>query len=131
MAGNPNWKKGEASPNPKGRRKYKNSAQTIKGKLERFLKQNMNIRELNRMYNDLNTKQQFTLLTELLPFVLPKQSAATMDVNFDQMADADIENVYRLLYAKVNQKLNLDFLPEAEIIPATLSNGHNKTESDE
>lgn len=117
MAGNPNWKKGAASPNPKGRRKYKNSAQTIKGKLERFIKQNLTINELNRMYNDLNSKQQFTLLIELLPFVLPKQSSLTADLNFDRMSDTEIEDVYAKLFNQVNNKLYLDAIPEAEVIP--------------
>jgi hypothetical protein len=121
MAGNPNWKKGGSSPNPRGRRKYKNSAQTIKGKLERFIKQNLTINELNRMYNDLNSKQQFTLLIELLPFVLPKQSSLTADLNFDRMSDTEIEDVYAKLFNQVNNKLYLDAIPEAEIIePETI-----------
>jgi hypothetical protein len=73
------------------------------------------------MYNDLNSKQQFTLLTELLPFVLPKQSSLTADLNFDKMTDADIEDVFARLYTQVNSRLLLDNIPEAipefEIIP--------------
>jgi hypothetical protein len=52
-----------------------------------------------------------------LPFVLPKQSAATMDVNFDKMTDAEIDSVYGQLFNQVNHKLFLSHIPEAEIIP--------------
>jgi hypothetical protein len=116
---NPNWQKGGPSPNPKGRRKYKNSALTIRGKLERFIKGSLNARELHRMYNDLNTSQQFRLLVELLPFVLPKQSSLTADLNFDKMNDADIENIFDTLFIRVNEKLSLDRIPMTEVIEVT------------
>lgn len=114
---NPNWKKGGSSPNPHGRRKYKNSSQTVKGKIERFLKQNMSITELNRMYGELNSKERFTLLIELLPYVTPKQTSASLDVNVDRMTDAEVESMYVQLFSQVNKKLSLEDVQEAEIIP--------------
>lgn len=103
---NPNWKKGGESPNPNGRKKMKNSALTVKGKVERFIKANLNQRQLQRMYDELDAKDQFKVLTELMPYILPKQNSLTADltadINFDNLNDRDLD----ALYYKVTQSIS-------------------------
>jgi hypothetical protein len=105
-AGNPNWKKGGASPNPNGRKKMKNSALTVKGKVERFIKANLNQRQLQRMYDELDAKDQFKVLTELMPYILPKQNSLTADLNLDSLNDNDLA----ALYNKVTETISYEMV---------------------
>jgi hypothetical protein len=103
---NPNWKKGGESPNPNGRKKMKNSALTVKGKVERFIKANLNQRQLQRMYNELDAKDQFKVLTELMPYILPKQNSLTADLNLDNLSDNDLA----ALYSKVTETISYEMV---------------------
>jgi hypothetical protein len=109
-AGNPNWKKGGESPNPNVRKKMKKSALTVKGKVERFIKANLNQRQLQRMYDELDAKDQFKVLTELMPYVLPKQSSLTADLNLDNLSDRDLD----ALYNKVTETISFEMVPNPD-----------------
>ncbi len=110
---NPNWKKGGVSPNPEGRRKTRHSVRTPKGMIENFIKKNLSPRQLQRMFDELDSKDQFKVLTEMLPYVMPKQNSLTADINFDNLNDRDLD----ALYEKVTRGINLNAIPEAEVIP--------------
>ena len=61
---NPNWKKGAASPNPQGRgnsAKYRYSIKTPLGMLERFREKTLTLKELERLYQKLDAKNQFSV----------------------------------------------------------------------
>lgn len=107
MAGNPNWKKGGESPNPSGRRKTRHSVRTPKGLIENFIKKNITPRRLQRMFDELDSRKQFDVLIEMLPYVMPKQSQSTLDINFDKLTDSDLD----LLYQRVTQNLTIDLVP--------------------
>src|SRR5690348_9567858 len=92
---NPNWQKGGASPNPEGRRKTKYSVRTPKGMIENFIKRNLTQRQLQRMYDELDSKDQFKVLTELLPYIMPKQSSLTADISFENLSDRDLDALYQ------------------------------------
>jgi hypothetical protein len=113
-AGNPTWKKGGPSPNPNGRKKMKNSALTVKGKVERFIKANLNQRQLQRMYDELPARDQFKVLTELMPYILPKQNSLTADltadINFDNLSDRDLD----ALYNKVTETISFEMVPNPD-----------------
>jgi hypothetical protein len=130
MAGNPNWKKGGESPNPNGRKKTRYSVRTPKGLLENFIKKNITPARLQRMFDELDSKDQLKFLTEVLPFIIPKQTSATMDINFDKLTDSDLD----LLYQRVTQNLTIDLVPAninslSEVHSFVLP--HNNRESNE
>jgi hypothetical protein len=116
MAGNPNWKKGAVSPNPEGRKKTRHSVRTPKGMIENFIKRNLSQRQLQRMFDELDSKDQFKVLTEMLPYIMPKQSSLTADINFDNLNDRDLD----ALYYKVTQNLTLDITPYIELESETV-----------
>lgn len=70
---NPAWEKGCKSANPAGR--PKNSVRTVKGMVERFVKRNITPNRLQKMFDGLTDLQKLNMLTELLPYVAPKQTA--------------------------------------------------------
>lgn len=91
---NPLWIPGGKSPNPEGRRKMKHSATTVKGMVERFVKRNMTPNKLQTLYNSLTAVQKVDLLSQLLPYILPKMQA-------ESMSDAEID----LFYQKLEQTI--------------------------
>src|SRR5687768_6479547 len=63
------------SGNPTGRPNgTRYSILTTKGRIERFLSKNMTATALQKLYNGLKETEKLKLLTELLPYVLAKQS---------------------------------------------------------
>ncbi|MBL7739365.1 MAG: hypothetical protein JNK14_09100 [Chitinophagaceae bacterium] len=91
---NPNWKKGSVSPNPEGRRKMKNSARTVKGMVERFIKRNITPNKLQALYDGLPAKDKLTFLIEILPYCAPKQSALAVEGRFAELSDNDLDKLY-------------------------------------
>lgn len=91
---NPMWIAGGKSPNPGGRGKMKNSARTVKGMVERFIKRNITPRKLQALYDGLTALQKLDLLSQLLPYILPKVQA-------ESMSDAEID----LFYQKLEQTI--------------------------
>lgn len=70
------------------------SARTIRGKVERFIRKNMSINQLQKLYDPLTEKEKLQFLTELLPYVLARPSAGQdMDLNLlsDQQLDQMME----------------------------------------
>lgn len=89
---NPLWKAGMQPQNPAGRPRY--SVTTIKGMVERFVKRNITPNKLQRMYNTLSVKDQLQLLTELLPYTLPKQAAESLGAgDIDALYDKVMESL--------------------------------------
>lgn len=93
--GNPNWKKGGKSPNPLGAGiKRKHSARTVKGKIESFLRRNMTPQKLQALYEGLtNPKDKLEFLTGLLPYAAAKQTALTVESQFAELSDNDLDKL--------------------------------------
>lgn len=111
MTGNPNWKKGGPSPNPSGRQKTKYSIRTPKGMIENFIKKNLTYRKLQRMFDELDSKDQFKVLTEMLPYVMPKQNSLTADINFEALSDRDLDK----LYQRVTENISYEIVPQIDL----------------
>jgi len=99
VMGNPNWQKGGISPNPEGRRKTKYSSRTIKGKIENFLKRNVTVNRLQKMYDGLSEKEKFQFVLELLPYCMPKQQA----IQFEKLNDDDLDRLYNSVMAGLKE----------------------------
>jgi len=116
---NPKWIKGGSSPNPEGRRKMRHSAKTIKGMVERFLKRNMTTSKLQSLYNELPAQGKVNLLTELMPYALPKQPTQ-VDMSIEKLDDKDLNTLYLQVMEGVQT------LPQAFaaplLIPETITN---------
>jgi hypothetical protein len=87
---NPLWKVGQPSANPTGRPKH--SVRTVKGMVERFIKRNITPNKLQVMFNALSEKDKLNMLTELLPYVAPKQTGETINAeDVDRLYDKVME----------------------------------------
>ncbi len=91
---NPLWKAGMAPQNPNGRPRH--SVTTIKGMVERFIKRNITPNKLQVMFDGLTEQQKLNMLTELLPYVTPKQTA-------DGLTSAQIDEAYNRLMQATKQ----------------------------
>lgn len=90
-AGNPMWIAGGKSPNPEGSRvRNKHSARTTKGMVQRFINRNITPRKLQSLYDGLTSLQKVDLLSQLLPYVLPKQSP-------ESVSEQEINEAYERL----------------------------------
>ena len=74
---NPNWQIGMKAVNAQGR--PKNSVTTVRGMVERFVKRNITPNRLQKMYNALTELQKMQMLQELLPYVIARRPAETLD----------------------------------------------------
>ena len=92
---NPGLIKGMVPLNPNGR--PKNSVRSIKGMLERFVRRNASPRQLQKMFDGLREQQKLEMITEILPYVLPKQQA-------DSISHDEINKLYDLLKEKANNE---------------------------
>lgn len=116
---NPNWKKGGNSPNPEGRAKMKNSARTVKGMVERFIKRNITPNKLQEMYEGLkDPKDKLLMLTYLLPYCAPKQSQLSINAQFDHLSDTELEKLYSRVMASIGQPEPIKISDSTTLIPA-------------
>jgi hypothetical protein len=92
---NPLWVPGSKSANPNGRPRH--SVRTVKGMVERFIKRNITPNKLQVMYDGLTVQQKLDMLTELLPYVAPRQSA-------DGLTPSQIDEAYERLVKAMEAK---------------------------
>lgn len=114
---NPNWQKG-VSGNPAGRRKMKHSARTLKGTIERFLKRNFTPNKMQELYNELPATQKLTVLTELLPYLMPRQSAVNVKTQINGLTETELDELYKRITG-TTEDISFDeilTLPEPEKI---------------
>lgn len=83
------------SGNLKGRPKH--SATSIKGRVERFLRRQMTATRLNRIFDELDAKDQVAMLKEFLPYVMPKQSS-------EGISQEEIDRLARMLENAIDAK---------------------------
>ena len=93
---NPMWVAGAPSANPAGRPKRKNTATTIKGKIESFLRGAITPRILKRIFNELSARDQFQMLIELMPYFAAKHSP-------EAITDEKIDELYSRLEQTMRQ----------------------------
>lgn len=119
---NPNWKKGTVSPNPAGRGKMKHSARTVKGMVERFIKRNISPNKLQLMFDGLKTdKDKLQVLTELMPYVVAKQSSLQIESRFEEMTDADLDKLYSKVIGSITQPDPIQLPDGNTLIPANFN----------
>ena len=94
---NPMWVAGGKSANPAGRPKQ--SVRSPKGMLLRFINRNLSPRKVQELYDKLTEKDKLAFLTELLPYVLAKQSAEGLNPD-------EIEQLYAKLEQRVKDHAN-------------------------
>ncbi len=94
---NPKWQKNAPSPNPEGRRvtKMNYSSRTLKGSIERFLKRNFTPNKMQELYNELPAGQKLQVLTELLPYHMPKLSAVNIKSQINGLNDTELDELYK------------------------------------
>ena len=92
------------SGNRKGRpRGSKNkSPQKVKRFVERLLAEKSVMKEVRREFLDMNGKEFLKAYTDLLKFVIPTQSAGSLDVDLNKLSDEQVDE----LYNKVMQGIN-------------------------
>ncbi len=96
---NPLWKAGMESANKAGRPKH--SVKTVKGLVERFVLRNITPNKLQKMFNSLTEKDKLNMLTELLPYVAPKQAST------DGLSASDIDTMYDKLMQAIENKTHV------------------------
>jgi hypothetical protein len=92
---NPLWVPGSKSANPNGRPRH--SVRTVKGMVERFIKRNITPNKLQVMYDGLTVQQKLSMLTELLPYVAPRQTA-------ESLSSSDIDTMYEKIMQALKNK---------------------------
>ncbi len=117
---NKNWVKGGASPNPDGRRRAKYSAQTAKGKLERWFKRQTTPQNLNRIMNALDPRDQAQFLIAVAPYVLPKQSSVQVETDYERLSDDQLQDLLQNTIAGLTQQVVLPIMPVKQL-PNTLN----------
>lgn len=88
------FKKGQTG-NPKGRPRGSTSEKT------RYIKEwalsliGSNAQSMSENFKNLSSKEKWRVITQLLPYVLPKQTEARVkaDVNFSQLSDEEVDNI--------------------------------------
>lgn len=88
------FKKGQTG-NPKGRPRGSTSEKT------RYIKEwalsliGSNAQSMSENFKNLPSKEKWRVITQLLPYVLPKQTEARVkaDVNFSQLSDEEVDNI--------------------------------------
>ena len=88
------FKKGQTG-NPKGRPRGSTSEKT------RYIKEwalsliGSNAQSMSENFKNLPSKEKWRVITQLLPYVLPKQTEARVkaDVNFSQLSDDEVDNI--------------------------------------
>ncbi len=118
---NPNWVKGAKSPNPQGRAKMKSSARTVKGMVERFIKRNITPNKLQAMFDKLGARDKLSMLTLLLPYCTPKQSQLSINAQFDQLSDRDLERLYNQVMGAIPQPEPIQLVDGNTLIPANFN----------
>ena len=94
---NPGLVKGMTPLNPGGR--PKNSARSIKGMLERFVRRNASPRQLQKMYDKLTENQKLEMLTQILPYVAPRLAPNSLTTD-------EINQLYEKVEAAIKSKAN-------------------------
>ena len=92
---NPLWIPGSESANPSGRPKY--SVRSTKGMIERFVRRNITPNKLSRIFDKLSPTEQADLLMNLIPYVVPKQSAEAIN-------QEEIERLHEMLETALKEK---------------------------
>ena len=76
----------------------------IKEKLSDFLTKKLN--ELPSIWVKLSARDQATLLKDLLPFFMAKQSDVKVEFEIDKMSDAELDQIINRLIKKPDEKIN-------------------------
>lgn len=115
--GNPNWQKNGPSPNPDGRRtaKMKYSSRTLKGSIERFLKRNFTSNKMQELYDELPAQQKLQVLTELLPYHMPKLSAVNIKTQINGLDDTSLDELYKRVTG-ATEDINFDELMQEPLL---------------
>jgi hypothetical protein len=92
--GNPNFRKGGPSPNPKGRHVGKKD-NSIKGKLTRFVAKNITPQALQKLYSKLKPREKLVFLIDVLPYVTPRHSSMTMKGQLSSLSDQSLQELYK------------------------------------
>ncbi len=93
--GNPLWITGNKSANPAGRPKH--SVRTVKGMVERFVKNNMTPNKLKKLFGQLTPSQQAEMLMQLLPYTLGK-------VPTESISPEEVDKLHRMVEETVKKK---------------------------
>lgn len=88
------FKKGE-SGNPKGRPRGSMTEKT------RYIREwlvsliGSNAQSMAENFKNLSNKEKWRVITQLMPYVLPKQTETKLkaDVNFSQLSDDEVDNI--------------------------------------
>lgn len=88
------YKKGQ-SGNPNGRPRGSTNEKT------KYIREwvisliGSNAQSMAENFKQLTSKEKWRVITQLMPYVLPKQSEATVkaDVNFSQLSDEQVDNI--------------------------------------
>jgi hypothetical protein len=91
------WVKGMTSPNPQGRgnsAKYRYSIKTPLGMLERFREKVLTLKELERLYQKLDAKNQFSVWQMVY-----------RELNLNRLSDEELEIVLSHLKAYSDKQL--------------------------
>lgn len=112
------WKKGDPSPNPAGRMKMRNSARTVKGMIERFVKRNITPNKLQTLYDGLTANNKLQFLLELLPYFTAKQSSLSIHTTFDQLNDADLNKLYDQVMGTIEEPESIKINKDVTLLPA-------------
>lgn len=88
------YKKGQ-SGNPNGRPRGSANEKT------RYIREwvisliGSNAQSMAENFKQLTSKEKWRVITQLMPYVLPKQTEATVkaDVNFSQLSDEQVDNI--------------------------------------
>lgn len=99
------WTKGQ-SGNTAGRPKgTKNKAsKQIKGFIEKILTDKQILREVRAEFRDMEGKDKLTAFVNLCRYVIPTQSAASMDMELNNLSDQQVEDLYGRLLEQLNNK---------------------------
>ncbi|SHJ16980.1 hypothetical protein SAMN05444280_11277 [Tangfeifania diversioriginum] len=91
--------------NPKGRPKGTRNLTTTeaKGILNGILKQNFTPAKVNRDLKELEPRQRLDMLTKLLSFTLPRPTEGTLDLNFQNLTDEQLNYILENLLQKSQQ----------------------------
>ena len=95
------WVEGPMGTDIVKRRTRRNA---IRFAVERFLKKNISPKQLQKMFDQLPVKDQFTLILHLLPYCMAKQNPQS---EFEKMDDQQVNELTEQIKETINSKLKI------------------------